>query len=174
MTVIKLNGAPSTGARLALEPLAASLYANRSMRIMGVIELAHDERTEPGPDSSKEQVVKLRITQLEIAAGEQEEVLREAQRALYLHRTAGGTVTDQFEVELSDRTLELTVGRLHAVEAARMRTAFTHWQAYIRRVLAVDNISVSEMRHELDTVAAGLSAVLRAGWDDDGDDNSTK
>jgi hypothetical protein len=169
MTVIKLDSKPATSARLALEPLAAALYATPGMRIIGVIELAHIERTQPAPDSDKEQSVKLRITTLEIAGPEQEDTLREAMRALHVHRTAYGTLTDSLEVQLSERTLELVGGRLHAIEAARLHTAVSHWQTYIRRVLSIAEVTTAEMRHELDTVADGLAAVLRASRDDDGE-----
>jgi hypothetical protein len=171
VTVIKLDSKPATSARLALEPLAAALYATPGMRIVGVIELAHLERTQPAPESDKEPSVKLRITGLEIAGPEQEDVLREAQRALFVHRTAYGTLNDSLDVELSERTLELLGGQLHALEAARLRTSVTHWQAYIRRVLSIAEVTTAEMRHELDQVADGLAAVLRMGRGDGDDDD---
>lgn len=51
---------------------------------------------------------------------------------------------------------------MHALEAARLRAAVVHWQEQCRRVLSIAEVTVTEMRHELDTIAEGLSAVLHA------------
>ena len=172
MTTVKLDSKTSANAAAGLEPYIGQLYATPGKRVVGVIEMAHVERTQPAPDSDKQPSVKLKITHLELANPEQEEALREAMRALFLHRTAQGTLGEDGEIELTERTLERTGGLLHAVEAARLRAAVLHWREQIRRALAIPNITVAEMRHELDTVADGLSAVLRAtDWDSkDGDD----
>src|SRR5258705_12591698 len=98
---------------------ARQLYARPGARLVGILELAHVERSQPAPDTDIEPCVKVRITALEVGREEQEHHLREAMRALYLHRTASGTIDETGEVELSGRTLELTGGVLHAVEAAR-------------------------------------------------------
>ncbi len=166
MTQIKLDGKPGAAALLALEPHAQMLYARPGVRILGVVELAHVERTQPAPDEDKEPSVKLRVAGLEIANAEQEDALRRAQTALYRHRTAYGTITEDSEVELSDRVLEQTGGLLDAIEAARLRVAVRHWADQCRRALGVASITVTEMRHELDAVAAGLEAVLRGEADD--------
>ena len=160
MTVIKLDSHMATSARDAIDPLAGRLFANTGARILGVVELAHLERTEPAPDNDKEASVKLRITHLEIAADDQEEHLRQALRALYLQRTAFGTLDEDGEIQLSARTLELTAGVLHAVDSARLRVLLMHWADYLQRIQAVQNPTVSELRHELDTVAQGLRAAL--------------
>jgi cobyrinic acid a,c-diamide synthase len=158
---IKLDSKMSATAGGALERHAAALYTRRGMRVVGVVELRHVERTEPAPDEDKEPSVKLRITGLEIANQDQEDVLREAMSALYLHRNAQGVLDEQGDIDLADRTLTMTGGLLHAIEAARMRVAVAHWADQCRRALAVDQITVAEMRHELDAVAQGLERVLR-------------
>jgi hypothetical protein len=162
MTVIKLDSKMATNARDAIDPLAARLYANRTARVLGVVELAHLERMEPAPDADKEAAVKLRITHLELAGEEQEEHLRQALRALYMQRTAAGTLDPDGEILLSERTLELTAGVLHAVDAARLRVVVRHWSDYLRRVQGQPDLTVSELRHEVDTVAVGLYAALCA------------
>lgn len=168
MTIIKLDGQPAASARAALEPYAEALYADQGMHLVGVIELTHLERTEPAPDAQRERTVRLRITGMEVARGEQEHALREAQRALHLHRTAYGSLTEHGDVELSQRTLELTAERLHAVEAARLRTAAVHWHDYLRRLLSrADAFSKAEVLHEVDLVARGLSAALALPADDE-------
>jgi hypothetical protein len=160
VTVIKLDSKMATNARDAIDPLAGRLYANRGARVLGVVELAHIERTEPAPDADKEASVKLRIVHLEVAGDEQEEHVREALRALYLQRTARGTLDESGEVRLSERTLELTAGLLHAVDLARLRVAVGHWAEYLRRVRSQDKLTASEIRHELDTIGDGLQAAL--------------
>lgn len=169
MTQIKLDDKPGASALLALEPHAQQLYARPGVRIIGIAELAHVERTQPAPDEDKEPSVKLRVAALEIANAEQEDVLRQAMNALYRHRTAYGTLNEHGEVAVADSVLKSTAGLLDAIEAARMRVAVRHWADQCRRALAVQAITVTEMRHELDAIAAGLEQVLRpdGGRDDD-------
>lgn len=162
MTALQLDSKMTTAAKGAIEPLIGQLYATPGMRIVGVIELAHLERTQVAPGGDKEEKVKVRITALEIANEKQEDALRQAMRALHLHRTAYGTVTEDADVELSERTLEMTGGLLHAIEAARLRSACLHWEQYARKVLAVKEPTTTELLHELAAVADGLGAVLRS------------
>jgi adhesin HecA-like repeat protein len=163
---VKLDGSVASNASLALDPLAARLFNNPGMRIVGVVELAHVERTEPAPDEDKESVVKLGIKHLEIGRDEQEDHLRRAMRALYLHRTAQGKLDEDGEVELSQRTLELTAGLLNSVETARLRVALAHWREYARQA-TVGQLTMTQLREELSTIADGLGAVLNGV--DDGD-----
>lgn len=167
MTTIKLDGKPASSAANALALHAQHLYRTPGARIVGVVELAHVERTEPAPEEDKDPAVKLRITHLEIADPEQEEALRQAQRALYLQRTARGTFDEDGQVELSEATLRLTAGQIASIDAARLRIALAHWSEQARRVLAIPEITVSEMRHELDTISQGLYAALNANRESD-------
>lgn len=161
MIGIKLDAKLTATAGGALERHAGKLYARPGMRIVGVVELRHVERVQPAPDEDKEPAVKLRITQLEVANADQEDAVREAMQALYLHRNAQGTLDEAGDVDLADRTVRMTGGLLHAIEAARMRVAVGLWADQCRRALAVEKITVAEMRHELDAVAQGLERVLR-------------
>lgn len=162
MTAIKLDSKFATAAADALEPLTGKIYAKPGMRIVGVVELAHVERTQPAPDADKEASVKLQIKHLEIANPQQETVVRDALRALYLHRTAQGTLNDEGEVELSRQTLEDAAGLLHAIEAARLRTLLRHWLDYSRRVQNDHKLTTAQLHNEITTIADGLSAALRA------------
>lgn len=161
MTTVKLDAKLATNAQQGLEPLVATLYSRPGVRIVGVIELAHVERTQPAPDEDKEASVKLQVKHLEIARDDQEEILREALRALYLHRTATGTVTEDSDVELSERTLNLVEGHLHAAEVARLRVAVLHWAEYAQRLQRIQNASVTELMHELRAIADGLWATVQ-------------
>lgn len=161
MIGIKLDAKVSARAGIALERYAERLYNRPGGRVIGVVELRHVERTQPAPDEDKEPTVKLRMSGLEIASPEQEDALRQAMEALHLHHSAQGTLGEYGDVELSERTIKLTGGQLNAIEAARMRVAVAHWAHQCRRALAVEQITVAEMRHELDALAAGLESVLR-------------
>ena len=167
MTTLKVDSKVSAAASDALEPYVNPLYARPGMRIVGVIELAHVERTQPAPDTDNRASVKVKISHLEIANPEQEGAIREAMKALYVQRTASGKLDeDSGQMELSEQTLRLTGGLLHAIEAARLKAAVQHWQAYARSVVHQPNLTISEIRHELDTIASGLKAALDAERDD--------
>lgn len=158
---LKLDTKMSTAAEDVLGQLAHQLYDKPGARLVGVVEIAHIERTQPAPDTDAEASVKVRISSLEIGREEQEHHLREAMRALYLHRTARGTITEAGDVELSDRTIELTGGVLHAVEAARLRAVARHWGEYARSVSRSNHpLVASELLHELQTIADGLDAAV--------------
>lgn len=169
MTAAKIEGKPSAAAQAGLEPWIQPLYQVPGRRVIGVVELRHVERTQVAPEADSEPSVKLRITHLEIAREEQEETLRQALQALFLHRTAYGTLNEDSEIELSDQSLRLIADSLHAAEAARLRAAVTVWHQQARRVLGVSEITAAEMRHELDMIADGLAAVLKATEDGEAD-----
>lgn len=166
MIALKLDSKLTTAAGVSLERYAGKLYARPGMRLVGVVELRHIERTQPAPEEDREPGVKLRITALEIANADQEETIREAQRALYLHRNAQGALDEEGDIDLADRTLKMTGGMLHAIEAARHQVAAGHWAEYARRAAAVNNATVAELRHELEAVAKGLERVLRGEPED--------
>jgi hypothetical protein len=171
MTTLKIDGKPSTAAADALEPHVRTTYNRPGHRLMVVGELEHVERTQPAPGSDKEPSVKCRITHLEVARGEQEDALREAQRVLYLQRTARGTLDDDTgQLDLSERTLELTGGTLAYVETARVRAGLAHWSEYARRVQHNNQLTDTELRRELKVIANGLSATLAGARDDAGDE----
>lgn len=157
---IKFDSKVSAVAGQALAPLAGSLYASLGAHRMAVVELRSVERNDLAESEDREPWVKIRIAHLETANEEQEELLRQALRALRLHRTATGTLDEDHQVELAASTLEATAGRLHAVEAARLRVGAQAWLDYARRVLALKEPALSELRHELDVVAGGLETLL--------------
>jgi hypothetical protein len=85
----------------ALEPHAPDMFRQRKGRWMAVVELAHVERTEPGPDEDKFPSVKIRIVGIEVAADEYtDERLRELQRGLYRLRTKGGTLDGELDPDV--------------------------------------------------------------------------
>lgn len=160
MTSIKLDSKVATNANDALLPHVGNLYANLGKRIVGVVELAATERSQPAPDEDKEAAVKLQIKHLEIASPEQEEPIRETLRALYTHRTAYGKLDEDGEVELSERTIADCAGRVNAIEAARLHTAVEHWGDYARQASRNGKLTAAEVRRELTTVADALHALI--------------
>lgn len=170
MPDLKFDSKVAAAAADALEAHVRPIYDQPGKRIMAIVELAHVQRTQPAPGSDKKASVQVRITGLEIPNEEQERHVREAQRALYLHRTATGTIEETGEIELSDRTLQLTAGQLHAVEAARLRTGLNEWRHYAQRVRHNPDLTAAELAKEIHLIADGLSSVLAAA-DADGDED---
>lgn len=162
MTTLKLTGKPASAAMQALEPHIRRLYDKPGLRVMAIVEFAHMERMQPAPGSDKDQSVTVKITACEVPTAEQDGQIREAQRALFLARTAHGTLDEAGQLQLDDATLKLLPGLLMSTECARLRAGLAHWNAYARRVVGQSGkLTQTEMAHELLAVADGLAAVLQ-------------
>lgn len=159
MTAIKVDPKLSSNASTALEALSGQLFRNPGMRVVGVVELAAVERTEPAPDEDKEPSVKLAIKHLEIGIGDQEHNLRDALRALYALRSASGTLDEHDTVELSERTMRLVAGQLSVTEAARLRVMAHTWQQYANQARRGD-LTREQLLNELKVISEGLGAAL--------------
>jgi hypothetical protein len=147
----------------ALGKHAPRMFEDPDKTLLGVVELAHVERTEPAPGSDRDRVVKVKIIHFEVPNRDQEDTIRETLRALYLQRTANGTFDDVTnEIQLSEQTIRSAAGLLHAIEAARYRTGVQHWADYTQQVLHGKLLSALELQHELDTIKRGLRALLAA------------
>lgn len=163
MTTVKIEGKPAATAAAALERYADQLYTNNTARLVIIAELKHAKQVTPAPDEDKDREVGVKITALEVASPEQDEALRKAMRALYVSRTAQGTLDEDMDIELSKTTLEQCGGRLLDLDVARMRVGLRHWTDYTRRVFKTDNLTVMEARHELEAILHGLEALLNPG-----------
>lgn len=101
MTDIKFDSKVLEDVKEALENYAPDMFHQRKGRWMAVVELAHVERVEPGPDEDRFPSVKLRIVAIEVAADEySDERLRELQRGLYRLRTKGGTLDGELDPDV--------------------------------------------------------------------------
>lgn len=90
---VKFDSKVLTDVAEALETHATEMFKQRQGRWMAVVELAHVERSEPGPDEEKNPTVKVRVTSIEVAADEiTTGRLRGVQREMYDRRTSGGTL----------------------------------------------------------------------------------
>lgn len=163
---MKFESKPAAVADEALEPYVRVVYDNPGKRLMVVGELQHVERTQPAPGSDKTPVVRVKFTHLEVANPEQEGELRDVLRALYLQRTASGTL-EEGQLELSPDTLRMAAGMVHAIEIARLKVQLKHWANYARRIHHSPTVLDSEIRRELKTVADGLNAALDGASADD-------
>lgn len=93
---VKFDSKVLTDVAEALEPHATEMFKQRQGRWMAVVEFAHVERSEPGPDEDKNPTVKLRVTSVEVAADEVTRGrLRGVQREMYDRRTSGGTLFER-------------------------------------------------------------------------------
>ncbi|MFF9310155.1 hypothetical protein ACF1BS_04510 [Streptomyces sp. NPDC014748] len=170
MTQMKFDPRVSASAQEALEPHVRPMYDSPGSRRMAIIEFAAIERTEPAPGTEKEPSVRVRIVGLELPNKEQEGAVREAQRFLHLQRTARGTFDDDGQLELSDSTLRLTGGMLAYLETARLRAGLEHWREYAVRLMRGPDLTVTEMRHEMQVLSDGLTALLNTARDHDGEE----
>lgn len=101
MPDIKFDSKVLEDVKDALDPHALEMFRQRKGRWMAVVELAHVERVEPGPDEEKVPSVKLRIVGIEVAAEEfTDERLRELQRGMYRLRTKGGTFDGELDPDI--------------------------------------------------------------------------
>lgn len=165
MTQLKIIGKPSSSAHEGIEPHVKGLFDAPGRSVVGIIEMRHDNRTQPAPGSDKEPSVQVKIIGCEVATAEQVGVLRQAQRALYLQRTARGTLDEDGELQLGEQTLKQTAGMLTLMETARLRAGLGIWEQYARRVVAnLGKLTETEIAHEMKAVADGLGAIL-AGAD---------
>lgn len=166
MTALKITGTPTASAMAALEPHIARIYARPGVHVMAIIELVHTERIQPAPNSDTEAVVRVKIVGCEVPNDEQEDAVRAAQRALHLARTARGTLDEEGLLNLDDDTLKLTGGRLLDIETARLRAGLGHWVGYAQRVASQSSqFSTTEIAHELQAVADGLTSILHQADD---------
>ena len=160
MTKLKVGGL-GAAALAALEPHVPSLYASPGKTTLAVIELEHVERTQPGPRSDKEPSVTVKVTHAEVPSLEQEPTIREVLRALYLQRTARGTLDEAAgTVVLEEHTVRLAVGHLHATDAAAGRVALEHFAAVARNAHNNSKATAATMAADLRGIADGIQAYL--------------
>jgi len=99
---VKFDSKVLTDVAEALEPHATEMFKQRQGRWVAIVELAHVERNEPGPDEDKNPSVKVRVTSIEVAADEiTNGRLRGLQREMYDRRTSGGTLFEQHDDEVA-------------------------------------------------------------------------
>lgn len=160
----------------SLDLHAARLYET-PRPVMAVVELIPVDRVVPvDGGSEKDPVIRLRIEALEVApAGGGESTLRDVHRALYLIRTANGTLDADDDTQTAQQTLELAAGLVAEHEAARLRVVLDvlidrangvlshpkHRESDVRRLLAELLVKAEKARDtgaQLELDGAGASA----------------
>lgn len=158
---LKLASAMAANALEAVEDLIQPIYGRPGMRMLAVVELAHVERTQPAPDEDKEASVTVGVKHLEVARGDQAEALRKAMRALYVQRTARGTLDEQLdELQLSKDTLEGVGDDLALAETARLRAAMKLHADTLQR-LRIGSFSDKDLRKQLDKLHNLVTTTLQ-------------
>jgi hypothetical protein len=161
-TFILSGGARIRGAVAdAIEAQIGKLRAQPGCRVVGVVEIERFQINQMD-DADTDPTVLLRLSQLELAKGEQEALLRQSMLALHLHRTAGGTLTEDADVSLAQDTLDKLPDLVSTFESARLRAAF---QALVDRVTGLSKNTKhndGDLRRELKKLA-DLGARALAG-----------
>jgi hypothetical protein len=153
MTALKLQSRPSSAAAQALQPHVQQMYDRPGRGWILLAEVQQVERTEPAPAADKDRSVTMRITSCEVPTGDQEGSVRDVMRALFLERTATGTLDESGDLQLAKQTIRDAAGivQLHAI--ARLSAGVAHWQAYVARVCGNQRLTVRELRHELAAIS---------------------
>lgn len=166
MTVrAQINAGLAGGDRSAsLDTHAARLY-ERPTPVMAVVELAPVDRIVPvSEDSKKDPVIRLRIETLEVAAaGGPEETLRELSRALWVARTADGTLNGEDEVALAEQTIEHAAGILSGHEVARLRVILDWVLDRVAGVVGNDKLRPVDVRRQVGELLAKAAAARDTG-----------
>lgn len=163
MTVMKLDYRLTGTVTEALAAHVERIYRDPGAAFLAVVEFRHTERHEFA-DEDKDSFVKARAVGIEVGnPGEQERQLREVQRALYLQRTASGTLAERDELTLAKQTLKHAQGLMSGAEVARL-------VAYLRALRDAvhalrENASLDEkaLREELEHIEDRMSAALTGG-----------
>jgi hypothetical protein len=164
---LKLASAMPSAVTESMQDLVKPLFSKPGMRIVGVVELAHVERTEPAPDEDKEPVVTVGLKMLEIAHGEQVDHLRRAAHALHVQRTATGTLDEEVGAfELNKHLLESLADQFALRETARLRAAM-EYQATILNRLKVGTFETTDMRKQIAKLHDIVTSALEFREDED-------
>lgn len=164
---LKLASALPSAVIESVQDLVKPLFGKPGMRVVGIVELAHVERLEVAPDEDKEPVVTVGMKMLEIAHGEQVDHLRRAANALYVQRTATGTLDEEVGAfELNKNLLEGLSDDFALRETARLRAAMNH-QATILHRLKVGTFTETDMRKQIAKLHDIVTSVLEFREDDD-------
>ncbi|WP_435109948.1 hypothetical protein [Nocardiopsis synnemataformans] len=160
----------------ALAPYLGALMAKARARkiaevpVVGVIRLV--DRREPSAGEDKEPVAKFRMITAEIPDADQSETVREVERALFLARTATGTITEDGDIRLAKQTLQTAGGLVSHIAAARLRAGIDQW-AKAARTATTSRLSADEMWREMERLADGLDTLLGRGPAGDDDEQLT-
>ena len=137
----------------AIDSQIAKLRAQPGCRVVGVVELERYQLNAPD-DADAEPTVLLRLSSLELAkSSDQDALLRQTMQALHLHRTAGGTLTEDGDVELAQATLDKLPDLVSTHESARLHAAFEFLVDRITGLAKNTRHNDGDLRRELKKLA---------------------
>jgi hypothetical protein len=137
MTALRIKGV-SAAAGTALEAHVRGLYDDPHRRVIFVGELQHLSRTEPGPSSDAAPKVEVRISQLEVPSGQNQELIRQVMTSLYLMRTGRGTfseVNGELNLSTESQRIRDSIGVMFATEATEARSVLHEVVANLEKIL---------------------------------------
>lgn len=167
-TKIKI-GKMTSAAADGIHPHIRAMYDRPGATMLAVVELEHVERTQPGPASEADASVTCRISHLEVPVGAQVAPVRELQRALYLTRTAKGTLDGDGEVELAEVTVRQTAGMVLATDAAQCRAALRAVRDMAERARRNDKATAGTMAADLEAIEQAITGYLHGHRDAEAD-----
>lgn len=168
MTKIKIAPKRSTAADKALAGHIERLYENPGSRMLAIVELVHIDRTMPTEDSGLEPSVTVRLNHVEPSDEDTEKSLEAALQALYALRTATGTLTEDSDVELGERTLENLGNSYAQLHAAKISVAATEAWRTLDSALKGRRPTEADLIHAVQEAAGVLRrALLILDGDDD-------
>lgn len=158
MTQVKLNYQLKDVSD-ALAPHVERIFESR-LPFVAVVEFKPSQRVEE-LDEGKEDSVRCRAINMEIARGSQENNLREAMRALWVQRSAQGTLDeDSDELELSQQTLDNLGGLVAGEEVARLRVVLQQMLEQADAIAGDVELRADDVRLKLGKVTAQTRRVL--------------
>lgn len=161
----KINSGLAGGGRSdSLDAIAARIN-ERPVPIMAVLELVPEERVVPlDAAAEKDATLKYGFGPVEVAlTPEIEGVLRDVHRAMFITRTANGTLTTEDEVKLSEQTLTLAADLMASHEAARVRVVLDWLLNTVDKVLGNDKLRPADVKLEIGRAVAKATAARDAG-----------
>lgn len=153
----------------SLDAHAERIY-ERPTPVLILAELVPVDRITPVDSTSeKDRIVRLRIEALEVAcAGEQERILRDVLRLMYLSRTADGTLDADNEIQLAQQTLDLADGLVAAEQVASL-VAILDWTIdRVGDVAADEKLRPADTRKALAQIRDRAAAARLGVHDKDG------
>lgn len=160
MTVMKFDYRLTGQVTEALAPHLERIYRDKDSEFLAVVNFKHSERHEYS-EEEKDSWVKCRCIGIEIGnPGEQERQLREVQRALYLQRTASGTLAERDELTLAKQTLKSAQGLMSGSEVARLTAYLRALRDAVHDLREDTSLDEKGLREELEHIEDRMSKAL--------------
>lgn len=149
-----------------LEGHVRRIFDNQSAKIVFVGELEHVQRVEPGPASTVEPSVSVRLSRLEVPSQAQQEAIRELLQALYLLRTPQGTLDELTGAVSLDGAAQKVAGAAsvtYVSEALDARIVLRHVHAALADMTSPGQMDVVKIRRRIKKVHTALGRFLAEG-----------